>query len=87
MQSGLLNDLGSVPSFSLGLLMGFLDSLGFCRALAVIMVEEDKLWAFTGMDFSDRDDGERSWAKVVQGSSRAPAWSSYKIFEEEIDHL
>lgn len=43
--------------------------------------------SFAGTDSRDRVDGERSWAKVVQGSSRSPAWFSYKISEEDVDHL
>lgn len=41
------------------------------------------------IEFSESDgkeDGDRPWAKVVQGSSRAPVWSSYKLMEE-LDRL
>lgn len=33
------------------------------------------------------DDGERSWARVVQGTSRGPSWTSHAITEDDIERL
>lgn len=31
--------------------------------------------------------GSHSWAKVVQGTSRQPLWTSHRIWEGEIEEL
>lgn len=34
-----------------------------------------------------KDDDDRTWAKVVQGTSRGPSWTSHRMSEEDIERL
>lgn len=51
------------------------------------MTTDGKAKAPDGSVNVERVNRERSWANIVQGASRSPAWSSYRISEEDSDHL
>lgn len=40
-----------------------------------------------GRGSSKAGKGGRSWVRVVQGLSKQPLWTTYKILNEEIDDL
>lgn len=51
------------------------------------MAEKENPRSTAGRGLQSSDDGERTWARVVQGPSRGPLWTSHKISSTEIDQL